>query len=355
MIQSLDKRNLCHGGNRDWAAQQANCLPAEILDFSASINPLGTPDSVLTAIERAISLSGSYPDRQYLRLRQAIAGFHNIDPDWVLPGNGAAELLTWAGRELAGMAAVGLIRPAFSDYDRALRAFEANTFKLNLNLELDHHLICQSQNLGLLLNNPHNPTGQLFRRDRIIPLIEKFGLVVIDEAFMDFLPPSQSQSLIDLVSDRPNLAILRSLTKFYAIPGLRIGYAIAHPDRLKKWQSWRDPWTVNVFAQEAAIACLKDLEFQKKTWNWLPEARSHLFEGLAKITGLTPHLSAANFLLVESKISSLTLRDHLLLNDRILIRDCLSFAELGEYFFRVCVGTLETQTKLLEALAKFLS
>jgi histidinol-phosphate/aromatic aminotransferase/cobyric acid decarboxylase-like protein len=143
---------------------------------------------------------------------------------------------------------------------------------------------------------------------------------------------------------------LRSLTKFYALPGLRIGYAISNPDRLKKWQSWRDPWSVNVLAQEAAIACLKDIEFQQKTWDWLPDMRSHLFDRLTKIAGLTPQPSAANFLLVKSKISSIKLRDHLLINNRILIRDCLSFAELGESFFRVCVGTLETQTKLLEAL-----
>jgi L-threonine-O-3-phosphate decarboxylase len=339
---------LPHGGNRDWAAQQANCLPDQILDFSASINPFGAPNTALKAIAAAFDLLGSYPDREYRGLRQAIAEHHNIDPDWIMPGNGSAELLTWAAKELATMAEVGLIRPAFGDYDRALRATQAKLFNLNLNLDLDR--VTNRKDCGLLINNPHNPTGRLFEREQLIPLLQQFGLVVIDEAFMDFLSPSQCQSLIDRVSDYPNLVILRSLTKFYALPGLRIGYAISDPDRLKKWQSWRDPWSVNVLAQEAAIACLKDIEFQQKTWDWLPDMRSHLFDGLTKIDGLTPQPSAANFLLVKSKISSIKLRDHLLINNRILIRDCLSFAELGESFFRVCVGTLETQTKLLEAL-----
>jgi L-threonine-O-3-phosphate decarboxylase len=341
---------LLHGGNRDWAAQQANCLPQEILDFSASINPLGTPASVLTAIQQAIPLLSSYPDRQYLKLRQAIADFHQIDPAWVMPGNGAAELLTWAGRDLAKMQAVGLVVPAFSDYARALNGFQANIFKLNL--DLANLPPTPSKNLGLLLNNPHNPTGKLFNRDRLLPLLNQFGLVVVDEAFMDFLHPLESQSLIGSVANYPNLVILRSLTKFYALPGLRIGYAIAHPDRLKKWQSWRDPWSVNVLAEAAAIACLTDLEFQQQTWHWLTEARSHLFAGLAKIPGLTPQPSAANFLLVESEISGIELRDYLLLNHRILIRDCLSFEELGDRYFRVCVGTLATQAKLLNALTE---
>jgi len=354
ICRQIPSQVLLHGGNRDWAAQQANCLPQEILDFSASINPLGTPASVLRAIQQAIPLLSSYPDRQYLSLRQAIANYHNIDSDWVIPGNGAAELLTWAGRDLAQMQAVGIIKPAFSDYLRALNGFQANIFKLDLDLE--HFRPAQeensSKNLGLLLNNPHNPTGKLFQRQQLIPLLEQFGLVIIDEAFMDFLPPSESQSLIDQVANYPNLVILRSLTKFYALPGLRIGYAIAHPDRLKKWQSWRDPWSVNVLAQAAAIACLADLEFQQKTWGWLTEARLDLFQGLAAIPGLAPQPSAANFVLVKCEISSLQLRDYLLLNHRILIRDCLSFAELGDRYFRVCVGTLVTQTKLLTALAE---
>jgi histidinol-phosphate/aromatic aminotransferase/cobyric acid decarboxylase-like protein len=208
---------------------------------------------------------------------------------------------------------------------------------------------------GLLLNNPHNPTGKLFSRDSILPYLEQFALVVVDEAFMDFVPPNEEQSLIPVVQEYANLVILRSLTKFYSLPGLRLGYAIAHPDCLAKWQLWRDPWPVNTLAAAAAIAALQDTEFQQQTWAWLPPARNQLFQGLAEIPGLQPQASAANFLLVESQKSTSQLQRELLQHHQILIRDCLSFKELGDRFFRVAVREESDNQRLLIALDSVLS
>jgi histidinol-phosphate/aromatic aminotransferase/cobyric acid decarboxylase-like protein len=203
---------------------------------------------------------------------------------------------------------------------------------------------------GLLLNNPHNPTGQLWDKVSLLPYLEQFALVVVDEAFMDFLPPDQQQSLIRWVQDYPNLVILRSLTKFYSLPGLRLGYAIAHPERLQRWQQWRDPWSVNVLAVAAAIAVVQDQAFQHQTWDWLPAARSHLFQGLSSLPGFHPYPSAANFLLVQSEHSCSQLQEHLLKHHRILIRDCLSFPELGDGYFRVAIRTQADNQRLLDAL-----
>jgi histidinol-phosphate/aromatic aminotransferase/cobyric acid decarboxylase-like protein len=202
---------------------------------------------------------------------------------------------------------------------------------------------------GLLLNNPHNPTGQLFRNDEILPWLEEFALVVVDEAFMDFLLPDEQQSLIGVVQDYPNLVILRSLTKFYSLPGLRLGYAIAHPDRLRRWQQWRDPWCVNTLAAAAGRAVLQDTGFQQQTWNWLPGARSQLFEGLQAAPQLHPYPSAANFLLIHADVSVVQLQRQLLEQNQILIRDCLSFAELGDRYFRVAVRTAAENQRLLDA------
>ncbi|WP_241993411.1 aminotransferase class I/II-fold pyridoxal phosphate-dependent enzyme, partial [Trichormus variabilis] len=218
-----------------------------------------------------------------------------------------------------------------------------------------HLPISPPPNCGLLLNNPHNPTGKLFTRDSILPYLEEFALVVVDEAFMDFLPPDQEQSLIGLVQEYENLVILRSLTKFYSLPGLRLGYAIAHPHRLAKWQSWRDPWPVNTLAAAAAIAALQDTEFQEHTWKWLPTARNQLFQGLASIPGLQPLEGAANYLLVESQQSTSQLQAQLLQQYQILIRDCLSFKELGDRFFRVAVRSESDNQRLLTALKSVLS
>ncbi|BAZ53884.1 putative L-threonine-O-3-phosphate decarboxylase [Nostoc sp. NIES-4103] len=356
-------RQQAHGGNLAWAAALAGCPPEAILDFSASISPLGPPNSAIAAIASQMGNLRHYPDPDYSELRLALSHFHQLPPEWILPGNGSAELLTLAGRDLAKLAATMLMTPAFGDYYRTLAAYNAKVLEFPLNLAnsgdsslVNSPLSClldkgqKTFNKGLLLNNPHNPTGKLFSREAILPYLEQFALVVVDEAFMDFLHPDEEQSLIPVVQEYANLVILRSLTKFYSLPGLRLGYAIAHPDRLRRWQLWRDPWPVNILAAAAAVAALQDREFQEQTWKWLTPTRNQLFQGLAAIPGLQPFESAANFLLVESQQSSSQLQQQLLQNHQILIRDCLSFKELGDRFLRVAVLSESDNQRLLTAL-----
>ncbi|MGF2035518.1 MAG: threonine-phosphate decarboxylase CobD [Nostoc sp. CmiVER01] len=367
-------RQPAHGGNLAWAAALAGCSPDAILDFSASISPLGPPNSAIAAILSQIGNLKHYPDPNYSELRLALSHFHQLPPEWILPGNGSAELLTLIGRELAQLAATILITPAFGDYNRTLKSYNAKVLECPLSLVSQCGLggfpheqlrtrrvtghwslvighLSLTKDKGLLLNNPHNPTGKLFSRESILPYLEQFALVVVDEAFMDFVPPNEEQSLIPVVQEYKNLVVLRSLTKFYSLPGLRLGYAIAHPDCLAKWQLWRDPWPVNTLAAAAAIAALQDTEFQQQTWAWLPPARNQLFQGLAEIPGLQPQVSAANFLLVESQKSTLQLQQQLLKHHQILIRDCLSFKELGDRFFRVAIREESDNQRLLTALS----
>ncbi|MEG3937426.1 MULTISPECIES: threonine-phosphate decarboxylase CobD [unclassified Microcoleus] len=367
-----------HGGNLAWAAALAGCPASAILDFSASISPLGPPESALAAIKARLSSLTAYPDPDYGELRAALGEAFNVDPDWVLPGNGSAELLTWAAWDLSDLEATYLVTPAFGDYWRALSGFGAQVLDCPLDLkslgqELLSGLVTDGLSVsnrsfvslfpavpvpfalgadrGLLLNNPHNPTGLLFGREAILPYVEQLGMVVVDEAFMDFLPPEKQQSSIAAVEEFPNLVILRSLTKFYSLPGLRMGCAIAHPDILRRWQLRRDPWPVNALAEAAAAAVVRDAAFERKTWDWLPVARQELFEGLANLPGLRPWTGAANFLLVESSLSVAAIQKSLLEKHRILIRDCLSFPELGDRFFRVAVREKADNLRLIAGLA----
>jgi len=343
-----------HGGNIAWAASLAGCSPLDILDFSASINPLGPPQSAIAAIQTHWDSLTHYPDPRYIHLRQVLAAHHQIDPDWVLPGNGSAELLTWASRELAELPSTSLITPAFGDYFRALKSFGATLHNCPIALTASSHLPRLIHSAGLLLNNPHNPTGAMFSVEAILPLLERFSLVVIDEAFMDFVLPQQQQSLIALITQYPNLVILRSLTKFYSLPGLRLGYAIAHPDRLQRWQAWRDPWSVNVLAEAAAIAVLQDTAFQQQTYDWLEQTRSPLYHQLAKIPRLHPLPGVANYFLIQSGYPVLQLQQELLLKHKILIRDCTSFTELGDRYFRIAIRTPPENDRLLKALTQIL-
>jgi histidinol-phosphate/aromatic aminotransferase/cobyric acid decarboxylase-like protein len=343
---------------------------------------LGPPESALDAIQAHLSSLTAYPDPDYGELRTALGEALNVDPDWILPGNGSAELLTWAAWDLSKLEATYLVTPAFGDYWRALSAFGAKVLKCPLDLQLldpapgsrlvtddlsvsNRSLVSPSFRLpvplaldadrGLLLNNPHNPTGLLFGREAILPYVKQLGMVVVDEAFMDFLPPSEQETLIDAVEEFPNLVILRSLTKFYSLPGLRLGCAIAHPDILGRWQQQRDPWPVNALAAAAAAAVVRDTVFERQTWDWLPVARRELFEGLANLPGLQPFAGAANFLLVESSMSVSVIQKSLLERHRILIRDCLSFPELGDRFFRVAVRSRAENLRLIAGLKEVIS
>jgi histidinol-phosphate/aromatic aminotransferase/cobyric acid decarboxylase-like protein len=384
---------------------------------------LGPPESALAAIQSHLSTLTAYPDPDYGDLRTALGEALNVDRDWILPGNGSAELLTWAAWDLSKLEATYLVTPAFGDYWRALSAFGAQVLKCPLDLKSctivnngqDAHsirdefsrftgilpvpkqvienaatsqldlksldaeagsrlvtddlsvsnrslvspslrlpvpLALDAHQRGLLLNNPHNPTGLLFGREAILPYVKQLGMVVVDEAFMDFLPPSDQETLIDAVEEFPNLVILRSLTKFYSLPGLRLGCAIAHPDILRRWQLLRDPWPVNALAAAAAAAVVRDTVFERQTWDWLPVARFELFEGLANLPGLQPFAGAANFLLVESSMSVSSIQKSLLERHRILIRDCLSFPELGDRFFRVAVRSRADNLRLIAGLAE---
>jgi histidinol-phosphate/aromatic aminotransferase/cobyric acid decarboxylase-like protein len=308
----------------------------------------------------ALGQLSHYPDPQYGDLRRALGDYHGLPADWVLPGNGAAELLTWAARDMAdtpGSQACPrgchVLTPAFSDYGRALASFHVPLRPWPLPLaHLSGHAWPDPAVACLLINNPHNPTGRLLSVASLKPLLDRFALVVVDEAFMDFLPPDRQQSLIGHLERYPNLVVLRSLTKFYTLPGLRIGYALGHPDRLGRWQGWRDPWPVNALAAAAAITAVQDTAFQARTWQWLPPARDSLLNGLQAIAGLAPLPGAANYLLVKTALPGPILQQRLLKGHRVLIRDCLSFAELGDQYFRVAVRSSGENERLLTALTE---
>ncbi|MCS7031628.1 MAG: threonine-phosphate decarboxylase CobD [Gloeomargarita sp. SKYG116] len=338
-----------HGGDRLWAAQVAGCQPEAVLDFSANLNPLGPPAWVRDFIQSHHHLLIEYPDPQYRELRRHLAAFHHLEPAWIWPGNGAAHLLTWVGRELAALGTVTLVTPAFGDHWRALQAFGAQVQPWHLPWE-QKQVAFPADKHGLLLSNPHNPTGYLFTRDQLLDALENRPLVVVDESFMDFVPPAQDQSLIPVLERFPHLVILRSLTKFYALAGLRLGYVLAHPDRIARYREWDAPWSVNGLAAALGGLLIQEQDFAQRTWDWLAQERPRLQEGLATIPGLHPYPSAANFLLVKSAQPVPDLQQRLLVKHHILIRDTLSYPELGPNYFRVAVRLAQDNQRLLQAL-----
>ncbi len=202
--------------------------------------------------------------------------------------------------------------------------------------------------------NPNNPTGQLTRKEDIIELVNDNPnrLIVIDEAFMDFVEDNEKYSVIREASLFDNLIVVRSLTKFYGFPGLRLGYLVTNESIINKLMQYKEPWTVNTIAQVAGMAAINDEDFAKNTREYVSVEKRFLYEGLAKIKGIHPFQPTVNFILVRIENDRMELSEiqNYLLQNNILIRNCSNFVGLDENYFRVAVKTREDNQKLLNSL-----
>jgi histidinol-phosphate/aromatic aminotransferase/cobyric acid decarboxylase-like protein len=208
--------------------------------------------------------------------------------------------------------------------------------------------------LVLWICNPHNPTGQLWSRASLEPLLERYALVICDEAFLPLVPNGEQQSLIALVAEHSNLVVIRSLTKLYGIAGLRLGYAVAQPQRLQRWVEWRDPWPVNGIALAVGEKLLASprryRRWCERVQRWVATEGAWMQQQLGVLPGITPMPSSVNYLLIRSNSSLLPLREALEQRHRILLRDCRSFDGLGETWLRIGLQSRRNNRRIVSAL-----
>jgi threonine-phosphate decarboxylase len=347
-----------HGGDVDAAARLAGINAEEIIDFSASINPLGPPSSARKAFINSYQRISRYPEPYAVTLKEALAERHGLQSAEVLVGNGSTQLIYLLCAALRPRRAL-IVGPAFSEYGNALALAGANTRSVSLDadggFQFSKELLDAWQKDGdiLFLATPNSVTGQLIPKAEIeniarLALIRK-RFVVIDEAFIDFV---EDQSVKMLVRRNPFLLVLRSLTKYYALPGLRLGYIVGEARRIAQIASYQEPWSVNGPAIDVALACLADGGFAAKTARWLEQEKKFVFNRLRSLEGLQPFPSDVNFLLVriaKHAVDALELRSFLL-HKKILIRACNTFTHLGGDYFRVAVRRRKDNRRLLAAL-----
>ena len=286
-----------------------------------------------------------------------------MDSAEVLMGNGSTQLIYLLCAALRPRKAL-VVSPAFSEYANALALAGANSRMLPL-LAGDHFQFSTTRLMEawdkdcdiVFLTTPNSVTGQLIPRAEIEKIAHvastKKSFVVVDEAFIDFV---EAASVKMLVRENPYLIVLRSLTKYYALPGLRLGYLLGDERRIEQLAAYQEPWSVNGPALSVALACLEDAGFVTKTNRWLELERKFLFERLAALRGLCPLPSTANFLLVRIDrrgAGALELRAFLL-RRKILIRACDSFG-LGVTYFRVAVRRRQENRRLIAALGEWLA
>jgi len=349
-----------HGGNAMAVARRLGCRPGQLVDASASLVPFALPWSASLAL-LAAGVGGDrrvYPDRQYGGFCRAAAQLHGLDPAWVLPGNGASELFTWAARDGAAVGSSVLLAPGFADYGRALACWGGTVVPQPLSLEwsaaFPQPYPDPPAGEVLWITNPHNPTGQLWSAASLEPLLGHYQLVICDEAFLPLVPGGEAQSLIPWLGRYPNLVVIRSLTKLYGVAGLRLGYALANPQRLQRWSAWRDPWAVNGLAAALGEQVLGDSRgyrrWSQRVQAWVAREGAWWQAQLAALPGLRPMPSAANYLLVVADQSLVGLRERLEQRHQILLRDCRSFEGLGERWLRIGYQTPRRNRQILRAL-----
>lgn len=354
-----------HGGNLHKAARKYGMPVKDITDFSASINPLGPSRKLLSTISQNLDLISIYPDPDCTDLKAKLAEYLEVKEDRLLLGNGAAELIYLLIRVLK-CRKVLIPVPTFCEYALSVLYQGGDVLELPMTKENGFRLPSEGiinllPEVDLLfLCNPNNPTGRLTNRKTIMTILEKAFLhdvmVIIDEAFMDFVPRRELFSMIKIAGQQQNLAVLYSMTKFFGIPGLRLG-AIAGPEKLiSRMTTAKDPWNVNVLAQVAGVAGLMDYEHMQDTCRLINCEKKFLYEQLSALPGVHPLPSAANFFLVDITNSGFTSFEltELLGRQGVLVRECSDFNGLAGRYLRLAVKSRPENEKLLMALKKVL-
>jgi len=293
-----------HGGNQTAIRSRLRLGNRPLLDFSAPLNGLGPPVGALAAVRRTVDSIGRYPEPGAPRLVERLAEFHDVPADRILVGAGTTELISlvgqsfredllWQARELGDpdMPVSHLVEPTYGEYRRTsaqnfLRAmiWEAPT------LGWDQDFVFPEAHGVVWTGHPNNPTGRAWDRDKLLDLIDRDpeGMTVVDEAYLPFLPDEAERTVVPSVVGRDNLIVMRSMTKIYAIPGLRIGYAVASPDVIGRMKRCLQPWTVTTAAEFAALASLDDDEYLHRTVELIATESARLTERLWDVPGIRP-------------------------------------------------------------------
>ncbi len=362
--QHPDTDIYAHGGNIAQEAKRLGINPNEIIDASASLVPFAPTQEINTCIIKTLRGTNlkCYPEANLLSLKQAIANWHKIEPSMVIPGNGAAELITWAARDSKEHGLSTLPSPGFSDYKRALQCWNCPYQEIQLPLSWNEvfpqNFPLTSSSEVIWITNPHNPTGQLWSRDSLEKIVQSHRYVICDEAFLPLVPNGESHSLIPLVTNYPNLIVIRSLTKLFSIAGLRLGYAISRPERLERWEQYRDPWPLNALAIAVGITLFNNRKVTQrqieKVNKWITKESPWLHSKLGSLVGITAHPSSTNFQLIQGNSSLILLKEKLAQN-KILVRDCRSFVGLSDEWLRVSLQTRRNNNRIFNEIKRLLN
>ncbi len=361
-----------HGGNVHQVAKALGRPVSSFVDFSASINPLGPPASVLRAMRQALAGCVNYPDPQSEILRERLASEHGISQESILLGNGSAELIRVLPKAL-GLQHGYVVGPTFMEFEYSLKVAGAGCTYVHaestrrytpplerLSQTLEENGLASrmmrrknvASDLAVFFCHPNSPTGRVVPVQHLRQMmrqVDQAGCwMIVDEAFIEF---SSSPSLIKDVTKHQRLLVLRSFTKFYAIPGIRLGYMIGPPDVIGTIHPHLPPWSVNHVAQAAGVAALADKYFRERSLRFIQQERRRFMSRLRAVPGLRVIPSQANFVMVELPEGCATERVVTRLEDQgILVRNCQTFSGVSPSALRLAIRRPQDNNRLVQAL-----
>lgn len=370
-----------HGGNIFQFAHEQRIEPYEVVDFSANINPLGPSQRGLDALNVQLRYISHYPDATNDDVLNAIADTYGMDKHQIIVGNGAAELL-YAICRLPGYTGAFVPAPGFSEYKEALEASKIPVLDIFYRPREDDNgkpyfevpylaletfaaeLKGQDGRIIVFLGNPNNPDGTLLDKDHIRTVASMLkdanSLLVIDESFIDFVgnDPLQDNehSIRSLVNEFDNIIVVHSFTKFYAVPGLRIGAAFTNETLITQLQQYIPSWSVNTLAQAYTKAALNDVDYIKRTKQELNDERAFMYNALDAIEGITVYPPSANFMLFQVNQEGITANyiNEELKKYNMIVRNCDSYVGLTNHWVRIAIKDHDTNIKLVDKLTDIL-
>ena len=375
-----------HGGNIYKVFREKNIKG--IMDYSSNINPYGIPESLKKRITENLEILERYPDPDYVELREKLAHLNNVNMSDIVLGNGATEII-FLFMKVINPKKILIVSPTFGEYERAVKAVGTSRNSIDLScsddnknienkeIEIEYFELKESDdfklNIGNLKNelekkydlliicNPNNPTGKflkLAQTEEILKECNKYDTkLFIDEAFIEFLADGMKKSIINTEENKKNLFVTRAFTKFFAIPGLRLGYGMYFDKELEqKISEKKEPWSVNNIAEMAGLTVLDDTEYIEKTLKWITKEKIYMYEKLNEISGIKVYETEVNFITgkIDEKLFLEGLNVKILrekmLEQGILIRDASNFKFLDERFFRLAIKDRASNDRVIKVL-----
>lgn len=345
---------MIHGGD---VASYKNKYDGHIIDFSSNINPLGPPAGLKEEMDRAYSELCAYPDIHYGELRRNVAEYLKCDAREVITGSGAVDIINNVSVMFKRTV---LLTPCFSEYIKRPQVFGREVVKLpfDADFQINPCMVADQLQQGdlLILGNPNNPTGLRIPEKTLLQIydviMQKKAFLLLDEAFFEFCPPDYDS--VEIFKGSGNVCVIRAATKFFALPGIRLGYGFAPDGFAERYKDIESPWSVNSYANAAGRCIFRDKNYIEHTKKFIKREREYLFDELSKINWIKAFKSDANFILLKLLQYDEDIVFDRLIKNGVMIRKASSFEGLDKSFIRIAVKDRESDEKLIRLLMEFI-